>query len=78
MASPRAPSSIAPQVTQWGMVVVALASSPLHTEILEPDRVGDAIAGCRGGFDFIVVDMHPSYSPLNRAIFARADRSSSP
>ena len=30
-----------------GMRVVALASSPLHTEILEPDRVGDAIAGCR-------------------------------
>jgi cellulose biosynthesis protein BcsQ len=57
-----------------GMRVVSLASSPLHTEILEPDRVGDAIAGCRGGFDFIVVDMHPSYSPLNRAIFARADR----
>jgi pilus assembly protein CpaE len=56
------------------MRVVSLSSSPLHTEILEPDRVGDAIAGCRGGFDFIVVDMHPSYSPLNRAIFARADR----
>src|SRR5258706_611902 len=55
-----------------GMVVVALASSPLHTEILEPDRVGDAIAGCRGGFAFIVVDMHPSSSPPNRASLAPA------
>ncbi|HYC07906.1 MAG TPA: hypothetical protein VEG29_08270, partial [Candidatus Binatia bacterium] len=28
----------------------------------------------RRGFDFVVVDMHPSYSALNQAIFDRADR----
>jgi pilus assembly protein CpaE len=57
-----------------GMSVVALTSSPLNTEILEPERVADAIAASRRGFDFIVIDLHPSYSPLNQAIFTRADR----
>ncbi len=57
-----------------GLKVVSLTSSPLHTEILEPIRVADAITACRRGFDFIVVDMHPSYIPLNQAIFDRADR----
>ena len=56
-----------------GMRVVALASSPLNTEILEPGRVANAITGTRGAYDFVVVDLHPSYSPLNRAIFDRAD-----
>jgi Flp pilus assembly protein, ATPase CpaE len=56
------------------MKVVALTSSPLQTEILEPERVGDALAAARRGFDFVVVDLHPSYNPLNQAIFARADR----
>ncbi|HET9522466.1 MAG TPA: AAA family ATPase [Candidatus Limnocylindrales bacterium] len=57
-----------------GMSVVALTSSPLNTEILDPERVADAIAASRRGFDFIVVDLHPSYSPLNQAIFQKADR----
>jgi pilus assembly protein CpaE len=57
-----------------GMRVVSLSSSPLNTEILEPDRVADAINSARRGFDFIVVDLHPSYSDLNRAIFEIADR----
>jgi pilus assembly protein CpaE len=57
-----------------GLRVVALSSSPLHTDLLEPERVGDAIAAARGGFDFVVVDLHPSYSNLNLAIFDRADR----
>lgn len=57
-----------------GMRVVSLTNSPLHTEILEPGRVGDAIAAARRGFDYVVVDLHPSYSDLNRAIFERADR----
>ncbi len=56
-----------------GMRVVALASSPLNTEVLEPSRVAQAITGTRGAYDFVVVDLHPSYSPLNRAIFDRAD-----
>jgi len=57
-----------------GMRVVALTSSPLNTEVLEPQRVADAINVARRGFDFVVVDLHPSYSPLNQAIFERADR----
>jgi pilus assembly protein CpaE len=57
-----------------GMRVISLTSSPLHTEILEPTRVADAINVARRGFDFVVVDLHPSYSPLNQAIFEKADR----
>jgi Flp pilus assembly CpaE family ATPase len=57
-----------------GMRVVSLSSSPLNTEILEPGRVADAINNARRGFDFVVVDLHPSYSELNRAIFEIADR----
>jgi pilus assembly protein CpaE len=57
-----------------GMFVVAMTTSPLNTEILEPKRVADAITYSRRGFDFIVVDLHPSYSALNQAIFEMADR----
>jgi pilus assembly protein CpaE len=57
-----------------GLAVVALTSSPLNTDILEPRRVADAIATSRPAYDFIVVDLHPSYSALNMAIFERVDR----
>lgn len=57
-----------------GLRVAALSSSPLNTEGLEPKRVADAIAAARRGFDFIVVDLHPSYSALNQVIFESADR----
>lgn len=57
-----------------GMSVVSLTASPLATEILEPTRIADAIRASRRGFDFIVVDLHPSYSALNKAIFQKADR----
>jgi pilus assembly protein CpaE len=57
-----------------GLAVVALTSSPLNTDILEPRRVADAMAAARPMFDFIVVDLHPSYSALNMAIFERTDR----
>jgi Flp pilus assembly CpaE family ATPase len=57
-----------------GMRVVSLSSSPLNTEILEASRVAEAIHTARRGFDFVVVDLHPSYSELNRAIFEVADR----
>jgi len=57
-----------------GLSVVALTSSPLHTDILEPARVADAITASRPTYDVIVVDLHPSYSALNKAIFAIADR----
>ena len=57
-----------------GLKVLALSSSPIHTEILEPQRVAGAVTVARRHVDFVVVDLHPSYSPLNRAIFDRADR----
>lgn len=57
-----------------GMRVVSLTSSPLATEILDPPRVADALTAARRGFDFVIVDLHPSYSPLNQAIFERSDR----
>jgi pilus assembly protein CpaE len=57
-----------------GMRVVSLTSSPLATDILDSDRVGDSITAARRGFDFIIVDLHPSYSDLNQAVFERADQ----
>jgi len=57
-----------------GMSVVSLTASPLNTEILEPARVADAITTSRPTYDFIVIDLHPSYSALNKAIFEKADR----
>jgi pilus assembly protein CpaE len=57
-----------------GMRVVSLSSSPLNTSILEPERVADAINQARRGVDFVVIDLHPSYSELNQAIFEIADR----
>ncbi len=57
-----------------GLRVVSLTASPLHTEILEPDRVLAAISAARNGFDFIIVDLHPSYGALNQALFEAADR----
>jgi len=57
-----------------GLTVVSLTSSPLNTDILEPRRVADAIAASRPAYDFIIVDLHPSYSALNMAIFERSDR----
>jgi len=57
-----------------GMSVVSLTYAPLNTEILEPARVADAITTSRPTYDFIVVDLHPSYSALNRAVFEKADK----
>jgi hypothetical protein len=57
-----------------GMRVLPLSAHPLNTELLEPHRVAGAIAVARRSFDFVVVDLHPSYSPLNRAVFDRGDR----
>ncbi len=59
---------------QNGLTVCVLTASPLNTEILVPEKIGEAIRAARRGFDFIIVDMHPSYSPLNQEIFARSDR----
>jgi pilus assembly protein CpaE len=57
-----------------GMKVVALTDSPLHTDVLDPSRLIAAIGVARGRTDIIIVDLHPSYSVLNQAIFEEADR----
>ncbi|MFL5768476.1 MAG: AAA family ATPase [Chloroflexota bacterium] len=57
-----------------GLAIVPLTSSPLNTDILHPVRVAEAIEAARRGFDFIIVDLHPSYSTLNQQVFERADR----
>jgi MinD-like ATPase involved in chromosome partitioning or flagellar assembly len=56
-----------------GVSVLVLASSPLHTEILEPRRVAAAIAAARDSYDWVILDMHPDYGPLNQALFQEAD-----
>jgi pilus assembly protein CpaE len=57
-----------------GLSVLVLASSPLHTEILEPKRVVNAVIGARESYDWVILDMHPDYGPLNQALFEQADR----
>ena len=57
-----------------GMRVVALTDSPLDIDVLEPARMAAAIGVARNHFDVIVVDVHPSYSALNQAIFDESDR----
>jgi pilus assembly protein CpaE len=57
-----------------GLRILPLSSSPIHTEILDPDRVAASIAAARRVVDFVIADLHPSYSPLNRAVFDKADR----
>jgi MinD-like ATPase involved in chromosome partitioning or flagellar assembly len=57
-----------------GLSVLVMAESPLHTEVLEPRHVADAIAESRECYDWIILDMHPNYGPLNRALFWLADR----
>jgi MinD-like ATPase involved in chromosome partitioning or flagellar assembly len=57
-----------------GVHVVTMSRSPLHTEVLEPKRVAQAIGAARESFDWVVVDMHPDYGPMNQGIFAMADQ----
>ncbi len=57
-----------------GMHVVVLSSSPLKTALLDPAHVAAAVDTGRKTHDVVVVDLHPDYDPLNRAILERADR----
>src|SRR4029453_7579778 len=41
---------------------------------LDPARMATAISAARARVDVIVIDLHPSYSTLNQAIFEVADR----
>jgi Flp pilus assembly CpaE family ATPase len=61
-------------IHQNGVSVLVMAESPLHTEILEPKRVAEAITTACRVYDWVVVDMHPDYGPLNQVIFERADK----
>jgi pilus assembly protein CpaE len=57
-----------------GIRVAALSTNPLSHATLAPNRVADAIMEARQGVDAIVVDLHPSYTEVNLAVFAIADR----
>ncbi len=57
-----------------GMQVLVLASSPLKTSLLDPAHVAAAIDTGRRNHDVVIVDLHPDYDALNRAVFERADR----
>ncbi len=57
-----------------GLDVLVLAGTPFHTEVLEPARVAAAIAASRAFYDFVILDLHPDFGPLNLAIFDLADR----
>ena len=57
-----------------GIKVVALSTNPLTHGALKPERVADAINEARHTVEAVVVDLHPSYSEVNLAVFAIADR----
>jgi pilus assembly protein CpaE len=57
-----------------GIRVAALTSDPLTQPTMKAERVADAITEARYGVDCIVVDLHPSYSDVNLAVFTIADR----
>ena len=57
-----------------GLRILSLTSSPIHTEVLDADRVAGSLVAARRGTDFVIIDLHPSYSPLNRAVLDKADR----
>jgi pilus assembly protein CpaE len=57
-----------------GLHVLVLTSSPMRTSLLDPEMVATAIDTGRRAHDVVVVDLHPDYDPLNRAVFEHADR----
>ncbi|HUQ44222.1 MAG TPA: AAA family ATPase [Candidatus Limnocylindria bacterium] len=57
-----------------GIRVTSLSNNPLSHPNLIPSRVADAVIEIRSSVDAVVVDLHPSYSEVNLAVFAIADR----
>ena len=57
-----------------GLKLLVLSASPLKAASIDPTAVADAIDRARRSFDVIIVDHHPDYDVLNRALFGRADR----
>jgi len=61
-------------VHESGVHVAPLTSNPLTAPSLDAERVADALLEAREGVDAIVVDLHPSYSDVNLAVFTIADK----
>lgn len=57
-----------------GIRIAALTNSPLSLGHLPPERVSEAIMEARHGVGAVIVDLHPSYSEVNLAVFAISDR----
>ena len=57
-----------------GIKVIALSTNPLDHFTLQAERVADSISEARQSVDAVVVDLHPSYSEVNLAVFSIADR----
>lgn len=57
-----------------GIKVVALSTDPLSHPNLSATRVADSILEAREMSGAVVIDLHPSYSEVNLAVFAIADR----
>lgn len=57
-----------------GLRVLPLTASPIRTEILDPERIARSLSEARRTTEIVIVDLHPSYSQLNRAVFDLADR----
>jgi pilus assembly protein CpaE len=71
-----APDSILARATihESGVRVAALTANPLTLPTLDANMVGEALIEARHGVDVVIVDLHPSYSDVNLAVFAAADR----
>jgi pilus assembly protein CpaE len=57
-----------------GIRVATLTADPLALPHLNPERVADLLLEARGDVDTVIVDLHPSYSDVNLAVFATATR----
>ncbi len=57
-----------------GLDVLVLTATPFHTEVLMPERVAAAVTAARAAYDFVILDLHPDFEPLNLALFDLADR----
>ena len=57
-----------------GLDVLVLTATPFHTEVLLPERVAAAVSAGRAAYDFLVLDLHPDFGPLNVALFELADK----
>jgi pilus assembly protein CpaE len=57
-----------------GVRVATLTADPLALPHLNPERVAELLLEARSSVDTVIVDLHPSYSDVNLAIFAAATR----